>query len=164
METLRTFGNYSITSEKDDKCPCKYQENICSWCMLIGMFSPIFCITFFNNSDTIHAIIFFFITIITIFVIIGVLQFGYGCGIRIRLEDNSYKSPTNSYSDITIKSKQYQFTNNPDYDASEIKKIVDEFEKYANELDATNKKREEEQQRLKQECCNKYKSVIQKVK
>lgn len=153
METLRTIKNYSITSEKVDDCPHNYHDDICIICMVVGFISLLLCLNSLKNNNMIYALILFIITCISGFILI--LSFKYnGCGTIIRLNENNK----------IISSKSYQFTENPDCDVLEIKKIVDEFEKYANELNATNKKREEEQQKLKMECCNKYKSVIQKVK
>lgn len=156
METLRTIGNYSITSEKVDDCPHKYHDDIGMCCMCVCCISLLLCLIFLQNNNMIYALILFIITCISGFILISILKYN-GCGTRISLKNNEDRG-------YIIGSNSYQFTNNPDYDALEIKKIVDDFERYANELDAANKKREEEQERLKRECCNKYKSVIQKVK
>jgi hypothetical protein len=124
-------------------------------CIVVGFLSLLLCLTSLDN--TVYAFIFFIIYCISGIILLLSRHFAFGCGTIISLKYNKDRG-------FIINSNSYQFTNNPDYDASEIKKIVDDFEKCANELNIANKKCEEEQEKLKLDCCNKYKSVMQKVK
>jgi hypothetical protein len=155
MEILRTFGHYSIVSEKIDKCPCKYNEYIIL--MSMGFVTTLFFIALLQTDDLIYFIVFNIIGFIGCFGGLYISDSLYNCGVEIKLKDNNYI-------DVTIKSKLFQLTSNPNRDALEIKNIMDNFEKYANKIDIVNKKREDEEHMKSKLCCNKYKSVIQKVK
>jgi len=157
VETLRTFGHYSIVSEKIDECHSKYADSIETMILFIGLFSALFFVASFQFNALIFIFAFLFIGAIGFFGGILISQSTYGCGTIIRLKDNNHD-------DLTVRSNSYQFTDNPDIDAREIKNIMDDFEKYANEIDAANKRREDEEHMKSKLCCNKYKSVIQKVK
>jgi hypothetical protein len=157
METLRTFGHYSIVSEKVDRCPCKDGDFLELTTMGVGFFSALFFVMSSSVNALTFALSFFVIGCVGFFGGIIISDSTYECGVKIRLKDNNYN-------DCTVKSISYQFTNNPETDALEIKKIMDDFEEYANKIDIATKTREEEESKIKKECCNKYKSVIQKVK
>lgn len=158
METLRSFGHYSIVSEQIDNCLSEYDYIILFMTPVIGIFSTMFfLISALYDGALAFTILFLIIGFVGYFVGLYILESTCGCGVIIKLCDNNYK-------DYYLKEISYQFTDNPDYDASEIKNIIDEFEKYANRIDIVNKKREEEKLKLQKECCNKYKSVITKVK
>ena len=149
MESLREFSHYSVVSEKIDNCPWKYTVIVDTWAAAIIIISFVGICISANVQNVLCMICFGCVCAINI--ILGCLlsDSWYSCGVTIKLYDENY-------GDCAILKKSYQFTDNPDYDALEIKTILDEFESYANEIE----KWEEE----KLECCNKYKSVIQKVK
>lgn len=157
METLRTFGHYSIISEKIDNLPCKYDSEISLMAVSVMFFAAIFSFISSQCHALIFTGVFLIITTIGLFGGLCISDSTCGCGVKIVLKDNNY-------SDLTIISKSLQFTNNPDFDTLEIKTMLDDFEKYANKIDIANKKHAEEKLKSQKECCNKYKSVIQKVK
>lgn len=157
METLRVFGHYSVVSEKVDKCPWKHLDTVDFWSLMIELTCFIGILSSLNYQSVVYFLIFLSISVITVIIGCTITDCWYSCGIKVKLKDNNHD-------DLTIKSDLYQFTDNPNSDALEIKTIVDGFEKYANEIDAANKQREEEKIKLQKECCSKYKSVIQKVK
>lgn len=157
MQTLRTFGHYNIVSEKIDLCPCKYNDEI-SMLIIATIFLPaIFCIMAASFGNTTYTLAFLLIGGIGAISGYFILDSTFGCGTKIILKDNNHNN-------CEVKTFLYQFTDNPDADASEIKKIMDDFENYANEIDITDKKRKLEKSKSAKECCDKYKSVIQKVK
>lgn len=157
MQTLRTFGHYGIVSEKIDRCPCKYNDEIFMLIVATTFLPAMLCITAASFGNTTYTLAFLLIGGIGAISGYFILDSSFGCGTKIILKDNNHNN-------CDVKIFYYQFTDNPDTDALEIEKIMNEFEAYANELDASNKKREEEEQKLKNMCCDKYKSVISKVK
>jgi hypothetical protein len=157
METLRIFGHYSIVSEKIDNCPCKYDDSISLMTVFIGLISAVFFVAAIEFGVLIFIIAFSIICVIGFFGGLIICAETCSCGIKIKLKDTDYI-------DLTIISKQIQFTNNPENDALEIKTIIDDFEKYFNKIDITNKNREYEKLKLQKECCDKYKSVIKMVR
>ncbi len=157
METLREFSHYSVVSEKIDKCPWKYVDIIDGWAFIIGVVSIIGIVASANIRDIYSCVCFISLFFITLSIGICLSDCWYSCGSIIKLSDNNYKH-------YYLKEISYQFTDNSDYDAVEIKTIIDGFEVYANKIDAENKKQDEEQLKSQKECCNKYKSVIRKVK
>jgi hypothetical protein len=156
-QTIREFGHYKITSEKIDDCPCKYDDFIILMAMSIGLFSALFCVASIQCKDLIFSCIFFIIGVVGCLGGLYISDSTYNCGTKISLKDINY-------TDLDIKSESFQFTKNPDSDALEIENIISGFEKYANEIDIVNKKREDEKRMKSKLCCNKYKSVIEKVK
>jgi hypothetical protein len=161
MKTIRVFGDYSIVSEKVDKCPCKYDDSI----IIIALIDAVISIFFVTVAAELEKVIF-----LILFLIIGCIGFFGGfiirefltnCGIQIELRHNKQTY----YDGFSIfGTKLYQFTNNSDYDANQIINIIDDLEKYANEVDIANKAQEDEKRAEHKTCCNKYKSVIAKVK
>ena len=157
MQTIRGFGKYNIVGEKVDKCPWKYLNTIEFWSLYIGFLS-FFCIfASANYQNILGCVVFSSIFGVTLVVGCGLSDCWYSCGIKVKLMNTDYV-------DLTIRSVSYQFTNNPDYDAEQITKIADELEEHANKIDLKNKKVEDEKRAKSDECCNKYKYVITKVK
>jgi len=157
-QTIREFGHYKITSEKVDECPCKYDDLISLMVMLDSLVSALFFIASAQqHGEIMFVIVFFVIGIISFIGGLYILHSTNNCGVTIKLKDNDYNN-------FDIKSKSFQFTNNLDCDALEIKNIISGFENYANEIDIVNKKREDEERMKSKLCCSKYKSVIERVK
>jgi hypothetical protein len=157
MQIIREFGKYKIVGEKVDRCPCEYVDGVDFWAYVIGALSFSCIFVSLNYQNILYSTGFSFIFLITFALGCLISDCWYSCGIKVKLMNADYI-------DLTIRSVSYQFTNNPDYDAQEITKIADELEKYANEIDLKNKKVEDEKRAKSDECCNKYKSVITKVK
>jgi len=157
METLRKFGHNSVVSEKIDNCPWKYINIINMWADIITTISFVGMFVSVYVQNVLSMICFGCVCAINIILGCLLTDSWYSCGVTIKLYYENY-------GDCAILKKSYQFTENPDYDALEIKTILDEFESYANKIDAENEKWEEEKLKSQKECCNKYKSVIQKVK
>lgn len=76
------------------------------------------------------------------------------CGIKIEL----YRGTS------VCTEKEYRFTNNPEKDARNVKRIIDEFTLYGNNSFAENKEYQRRIEEEKQQCCNQYKEVMEKVK
>jgi hypothetical protein len=75
------------------------------------------------------------------------------CGVIITLHHNEYVQG----------STQYRFTDNAEWDAMGIQKIISSYKKHAEEdiaRAATYKKREREE---KERCCTQFKAVMEKV-
>lgn len=157
MEYLKTIGDFEITSEKIDN----YKPEWFFPVFIIGVLGM--GITFlFVASQTLGfdglpqnwKAVFYFIFVISATIFLATtMTYNNVCGISIQLKGTN----------VSYTSK-FALSNDADSDAKKIKKIVDEYTRLANNHDAVQKEKEAEEKRLKQECCIRYKDVIEKVK
>jgi hypothetical protein len=77
-----------------------------------------------------------------------------GCGVRVILKRGSE----------SIKSKNCPLSNNPDKDAVGIQKLVDEYIKFINNEIESEKVKMQKDKEYNEQCCNRFKDVIKKVK
>jgi hypothetical protein len=154
MQTIREFGDYMILCEKIDKCPCEYDDSISCLALLIGLFSALFAyISLHLNNTPLFSVAFIIIGNVGFWGGILISDYTHSCGVKIELGGKN--------TNIT---RLYQFTKNSDYDAEQITKIADEMEEHANKIGARNTEIENKNHAKSAECCDKYKSVITKVK
>jgi hypothetical protein len=171
MTDLYSVQEYHVKSVKMDSCPLFEDEGF-----LMGMLLAVNLVTFFatliiapilydvapqSTQVMIMMEIMFFIVSAGIFVI--VMTSKGRCGIRIYLQ----KYRQNDY----LISKYYQFTDFPERDAEKIKRIVDTLSAIARKRAAFDEaeqlaltKRLDAERAKGEECCTRYREVIQKVK
>lgn len=167
---LYTIGEYHVSTRKLDNCPLiEDQDNIEGWIWVALFLSFPISVIFiamiytFNPSDArICCYIYgaFVVLCLTSLLIFNITKDRCGLKITVNYRHNN-----------TEQLKYYRFTDNVEKDAANIKKIVDKFIAKANalhkadedDLEKNNRKLDAEKKHS-EECCIRYKEVLDKVK
>jgi hypothetical protein len=176
MNELYKTGSYTVRSEKLDDCPpfedAKAVETltalstgilvVIAFCMLlVGIVVP--------SPHDLWVGLGYLLVIILIDGVIFCLIAGNmnRCGVKFMLDVEEHSR----WRDHTIRQKYYQFGNNSEIDAHKIRMILESFKADANKRAAFDEAealsfatKREEQKKKSEECCMRYKEVMQKVK
>jgi hypothetical protein len=155
MTVLHTIGDYKILSEKDDKCPPNWCWQWISFFILLMIVS--ICILIGDNVITGKLWIEMGDVSIVSLILIFVPFFFYGCGVMI-----IYQVPDRT-KEVQY-TTTYKFSNNSKKDAERIQIIINNYVIMANNRILEIKSNEEIARSKSQQCCVKYKEVMEGIK
>jgi hypothetical protein len=156
MTELKTIENYVIKSKKDDHVVPDWCDNAMVFIFIITIFAFLFSGAFIKLSRVDIMFIFAVIFLIECLGFVMTMTHFGGCGITICWFDRNDGRPI----DVT----SFKLSGDSDTDAKKLKKIVEEYERDANNMIERKKMMEESARSKEKECCDAYRKVIEKVK
>jgi hypothetical protein len=159
---LRTIqGNYDIVSMKRDNCSYRHFDILyfVTWVTIIVAVVAGFLLAAKENSAL--PLVIWIADFIYMLIADYILYEMRGCGVRLELTHHP------SRSGIYFASREYMFSDNIEEDAKNIELLAKGLENYALQMEEDKKKdseRMKEKELQSKQCCDRYKTIMEKVK